>query len=198
MVERLLLVLDLDETLIHATETPLAHAYDHEIKPYFLYRRPGLSEFIREVSQEFRLAVWTSSSPAYAHAVCPLIFPDSALLEFVWASDRCTLTRNFDVDAWDKAKPLRKLKRRGYDLAKVLVVDDSPEKHTRNYGNLVQVTPFMGKKDDDELAVLARYLKGLSTERNVRAIEKRQWRRRMETHEKLGSHEEKDFNATRF
>jgi carboxy-terminal domain RNA polymerase II polypeptide A small phosphatase len=183
MDERLLLVLDLDETLVHATETPLAHACHHEIVPYFLYKRPGLAEFISQVSETFRLGVWTSSSPAYAQAVCALIFPDSDVLEFVWASDRCTLTRNFEIDTWDKAKPLRKLKRRGYNLARLLFVDDSPEKHTRNYGNLVQIAPFRGNQDDDELAVLVRYLKQLSTEQDVRAIEKRQWRERMEARE---------------
>src|SRR5688572_23717435 len=137
MDERLLLVLDLDETLIHASESRLSQAADYELPPYFIYRRPGLAEFLSAVSPAFRLAVWTSSSPAYARAVCPLIFPDLQRLEFVWARDRCTPTRAFDTDSWCDAKPLKKLKRRGYDLDRVVVVDDSPEKHTRNYGNLV-------------------------------------------------------------
>lgn len=176
MDDRILLVLDLDETLVHATETPLSVEPQHEIPPYFLYLRPGLSEFIEQVSQHFRLAVWTSSSPAYARAVCSLVFRNAESLDFVWASDRCTPTRNFELDAWCKAKPLRKLKRRGYDLARVLVVDDSPEKHTRNYGNLVRVAPFMGDSNDDELAHLAIYLEQLATAPDVRRIEKRAWR----------------------
>jgi RNA polymerase II subunit A small phosphatase-like protein len=76
----MLLVLDLDETLVHATETPLEHESQHAIPPYFLYLRPGLAEFLAEVATLFRLAVWTSSSPAYARAVCPLIFRDPATL----------------------------------------------------------------------------------------------------------------------
>jgi RNA polymerase II subunit A small phosphatase-like protein len=177
--ERLLLVLDLDETLMHATERPLLHAADHELPPYFLYRRPGLTEFIDTVSSGFRLAVWTSSSPGYARAVCQWIFPDPNRLEFVWASDRCTPTRDFDTDSWCQAKPLKKLKRLGYDLNRVLVVDDSPEKHTRNYGNLVQVAPFLGDPDDNELSHLAMYLTRLAAEPNVRRLEKRFWRRRL-------------------
>lgn len=179
MNDKALLVLDLDETLIHATESPLAFEHEHEVPPYFLYVRPGLQEFLLCVSGLFRLAVWTSSSPAYANAVCPLVFPEADSLEFVWASDRCTPTRNFTNDSWCHAKPLKKLKRRGYDLARVLVVDDSPEKHTRNYGNLVQVSPFMGDPRDDELLHLAAYLTQLAPLADVRGIEKRQWRRRL-------------------
>jgi RNA polymerase II subunit A small phosphatase-like protein len=95
------------------------------------------------------------------------------------ASDRCTPTRNFETDSWCHAKPLKKLKRRGYDLARVLVVDDSPEKLTRNYGNLVQVSPFLGDSNDDELQDLSRYLTELASLLDVRPVEKRQWRRRL-------------------
>jgi carboxy-terminal domain RNA polymerase II polypeptide A small phosphatase len=123
MADKALLVLDLDETLVHATESPLAFEPQHEVPPYFLYRRPGLREFLLHVSGLFRLAVWTSS--------------------------------------------------------RVLVVDDSPEKHTRNYGNLVQVSPFMGDPRDDELPHLAAYLTQLAPLADVRGIEKRQWRRRL-------------------
>jgi RNA polymerase II subunit A small phosphatase-like protein len=179
MEEKALLVLDLDETLVHATEVPGDFEPQHEVPPYFLYLRPGLSEFLAQVSGLFRLAVWTSSSPAYASAVCPLVFSEAQSLEFVWASDRCTPTRNFENDSWCSAKPLKKLKRRGYDLARVLVVDDSPEKHTRNYGNLIQVAPFTGNPNDDELAHLAAYLTKFAALPDVRTIEKRHWRRRL-------------------
>jgi carboxy-terminal domain RNA polymerase II polypeptide A small phosphatase len=179
MEGRPLLVLDLDETLVYATEAPLEFEPHHEVHPYFLYPRPGLRDFLSDMSTLFHLAVWTSSSPAYAAAVCPLIFPEPEKLQFIWASDRCTPTRNFANDSWDNAKPLKKLKRHGYDLARVVVVDDSPEKHTRNYGNLVQVTPFMGDPKDCELPHLAAYLAQLAALSDVRKVEKRQWRRRL-------------------
>lgn len=73
MDNRSLLVLDLDETLVHTSEAPLEVEAQYEVTPYFLYCRPGLSAFLQQVSELFRLAVWTSSSPAYANAVCPLI-----------------------------------------------------------------------------------------------------------------------------
>ena len=181
MDERPLLVLDLDETLVHASEMPLAVPSFHTVGPYFLYLRPGLTDFIEQVARAYRLAVWTSSSPSYAEAVCPLVFTNSERLEFIWASDRCTPTRDFATDTWCHAKPLKKLKRLGYDLARVLVVDDSPEKHTRNHGNLVQVAPFTGDPLDTELLHLGQYLHELASVADFRTIEKRLWGRRVRT-----------------
>nr|WP_305119105.1 NIF family HAD-type phosphatase [Tahibacter harae] len=81
-------------------------------------------------------------------------------------------------DTWAQTKPLRKLRRRDYGLRRVLVVDDSPEKHTRNYANLVAVQAFEGDPADDELPRLARYLEQLAPEPDHRRVEKRRWRRR--------------------
>ncbi len=64
----------------------------------------------------------------------------------------------------------------GFDLDKVIVVDDSPEKLLLNYGNLLRVNPFYGDKNDNELIYLMKYLSLLEKESNVRAIEKRMWK----------------------
>ena len=176
--QRMLLILDLDETLVHATRVPLARRPDHQVFNYSLYLRPGLGSFLQHVSSVFRLAVWTSSTLDYAEAVVALLFADPLALEFIWARDKCTVIRDWQEYTHCYAKPLHKLKRYGYDLRRMLVVDDSPEKHTRNYGNLVRVAPFNGETVDDELEHLARYLSQLATQPNVRCIEKRGWRQR--------------------
>lgn len=175
-MNRHLLVLDLDETLVFASETPLDHPPDCTVPPYAVYFRPALFDFIDTVSRHYELAVWTSSSPAYARAVCRAVFGDHTPLTFIWASDRCTATRDMDLDTWALAKRLRKLRRIGYDLHRVVMVDDSPEKHTKNYGNLVRVTPFLGDTADRELVLLARYLIELAAQTDIRAVEKRFWR----------------------
>lgn len=48
--DRPLLILDLDETLVHARTKPLPHAPDLSIAPYVLYRRPGLEGFLQQVA----------------------------------------------------------------------------------------------------------------------------------------------------
>lgn len=177
MNDRNLLVLDLDETLVFATERSIDREPDHLVGPYAVYRRPGLTQFLELAFEHFNVAVWTSSSPAYAQAICESIFPDPRRLAFIWASDRCTMRRDFQSDTWVQIKNFAKLRRRGFDLDRVLVVDDSPEKHVKNYGNLLRVRPYEGAVDDDELLALATYLVSLASLRDVRSIEKRRWRK---------------------
>jgi RNA polymerase II subunit A small phosphatase-like protein len=74
-------------------------------------------------------------------------------------------------------KDLKKVKRKGYDLGRVLIVDDTPQKVERNFGNAVYVRPYFGDPEDNELAQLAPYLESLRACGNVRAVEKRGWRR---------------------
>ncbi len=60
---RSLLILDLDETLIWATEEALDQAPDFEVGPYSVYKRPGVAEFLATAMQWFELAVWTHQAP---------------------------------------------------------------------------------------------------------------------------------------
>ena len=172
---RKLLVLDLDETLIHARETPLAQAEDFRVGPYFVYRRPHLTEFIATVSESFDLSVWTASGEVYAAQVIDRIFAPG-LLKFVWSSRRCTTTRDWTTGQYTTIKNLSKLKRQGYKLESIVAVDDTPSKYARSYGNLVTVGEFTGEPGDKELRFLAAYLQTLVPVDNVRIVEKRRWR----------------------
>jgi RNA polymerase II subunit A small phosphatase-like protein len=83
------------------------------------------------------------------------------------------------LDPWDHQhylKPLAKVKRAGWRLERVLIVDDTPAKCIRNYGNAVYARPYEGARDDIELRLLARYLAGLNDVAKLRTIEKRRWR----------------------
>lgn len=176
---RQLLILDLDETLIFASEeAPEGRLADFRVGPYQILRRPHLAEFLTFCREHFEVAVWTSSSGSYAAAVVAQIFGPDYPLAFVWALDRCTHGLRGDSPEMQPLKHLAKVRRRGYALERVLMVDDSPEKLVRSYGNLVQIRPFQGEPEDQELRYLMPYLLELKTEPNIRAVEKRGWRRR--------------------
>jgi TFIIF-interacting CTD phosphatase-like protein len=82
-----LLILDLDETLVYATETALARQPDFSIYSYAVYKRPYLNFFLKTCLDWFNVAIWTSSGSEYATVVVAAIFEDPQSLDFVWSSN---------------------------------------------------------------------------------------------------------------
>jgi Dullard-like phosphatase family protein len=176
-----LVILDLDETLIHATEERLEHEPDFVLfeetpTPYFVYKRPHLESFLEFCFSNFEVAIWTSSTEDYAEGIVKNILLSSQRPKFVWARKRCTYRRNLETYEYEWLKNLSKVKRRGYTLEQVVMVDDTPTKLAKYYGNLLPVKPFEGKLSDDELQLLPRFLEKLVKVENVRKVEKRYWR----------------------
>lgn len=171
----MLLVLDLDETLVHASLSEFAYPSDFCVGPYHVVRRPCLDAFLAYAFAHFEVGVWTSASGEYAAAIVGEIFADFPAPAFVWSRSRCTrrvCPETGEVVWWKK---LKKLKKKGYALEQVLMVDDSPEKHEKNYGNLVRVSPFWGDVEDRVLQRLPAYLERLGRLDDVRRVDKRNW-----------------------
>lgn len=175
-MDRLLVILDLDETLVHSPDAPLGSSPTFHVGPHQIYARPHLDLFLVRLFARFRVAVWTAAGRTYASGVLARILPPDASLAFFWAAERCTQRFDHETRQYFTVKKLRKVEQQGFDLARVVVVDDSPEKHRLNYGNLVPVTPFVGDPADSELPDLLAYLESIEAVPNVRGIEKRNWR----------------------
>ncbi|WP_244227596.1 NIF family HAD-type phosphatase [Corallococcus aberystwythensis] len=187
--DSILLVLDLDETLVHSSEKPLAREADFQVLGHFVHVRPHLEPFLRECASRFRLAIWSAGTDPYVAAIVKRIVPPELELDFVWGRSRCTYAVDkagvqrdgfLDLDAhYGWVKKLRKLKRHGYRLERVLMVDDSPSKCVHNHGNAIYVREYEGQDPDTELLDLSRYLATLADVDNVRCIEKRNWRKQL-------------------
>ena len=175
-MQKPLLILDLDETLLYAAISPRDHPPDFLLAEYSVYRRPHLDEFLSFALANFSVAVWSSATQPYVQAAVQRVFPSNAELCFAWSCERCTRRFNGELHEEYWVKDLKKLKRLGYSLDRILVVDDSPEKYERNYGNLIHVRPFFGDRSDMELRDLIPFLDRIRGTENLRAIEKRHWR----------------------
>ena len=173
-----LLILDLDETLIYATEKPLERRADFQTELYYVYKRPHVTEFLEFCREHFSVAVWTTAGAAFAEEVVEKVFPSGYPLEFLWSRERCTKVYDADELEHYLVKDLAKLKRKGYRLESTLIVDDTPRKLERHYGNLIGVTEWLGDANDSELLILTEYLLELKEVSNVRNVEKRGWQRR--------------------
>lgn len=177
-----LLILDLDETLIHSCLTERGRKPDLLFENFMVYKRPGLDSFLNQMHKIFLLAIWSTGTDDYVNEIAQAITPDGCRFEFVWGRSRCTVRNvelknisNKHTNTYDYIKPLKKVKRLGYSLKQTLIVDDSAYKCTDNYGNAIYIKAFEGDINDRELPKLANYLKQLQPEPNYRKIEKRGW-----------------------
>lgn len=176
-----LLVLDIDGTLIYSTEKKLDREHDFEVGSYYVYKRPGVDCFLENCLKWFEIGVWTSATLDYTQEIIRNLFGDIRKLSFLWCREKCTPRINNDENSLTfrsryYVKDLKKLKKKGYPLKKIIVVEDSHKAVRRNYGNAVIVREYRGRADDDELFRLSDYLQILGPVENVREIEKRNWR----------------------
>lgn len=183
-----LLILDIDETLIFGSAEKLEKSFDFTVFNYFIYKRPYLKEFFDTIKDHFLIALWSSADDDYVEEIAKKIIPHDIELEFVWARSRCSYKRNFnavfddyqdystsDSSHYHFIKPLKKLKKKGYKLERILILDDTPHKSKDNYGNAIYPKEYTGE-DDNELLLLADYLLTLKDKTNIRRIEKRGWK----------------------
>lgn len=204
VTEKILLVLDIDETLVHSISSVITEKLlpNSPIKPNYtahsinIFLRPGVHEFLSECAKHFELALWSSGGTEYVQYIANVVFRQHTF-KFVWDIRRCTsyipANRRQELGYFDQFTPfnpydsnvvdikqLRKVSKAfKIPLAKILIVDDTPAKSIKNYGNAIYIRPFnissIIRGDDNELEKLLKYLITLKNVDNVRYIEKRYW-----------------------
>jgi RNA polymerase II subunit A small phosphatase-like protein len=152
---RKLLIFDLDETLVHATTEEMAAPADFEWPPYYVYKRPYLTELLSQTNPYYDFAVWSSASRDYVDILVERIFDAQFEVKFSWAVDRCVQRVHPQSNGYVYIKDLRKVQSQGYEVENILIVDDSPEKIARQPRNHLVIKPFLGQADDTELLTLA-------------------------------------------
>ncbi|MBX2841248.1 MAG: HAD family hydrolase [Flammeovirgaceae bacterium] len=186
MSNQKLVILDIDETLIHATKNPPYENWDFELFDFKVFIRPFLAEFLIFLKDHFKIGVWSSASDDYVEAISNIIFPLDYPLQFIWGRQKCTYKLDYNkvddsgyldyYEHYNYVKQLSKVKKQfKIPLETILIIDDSPHKCIQNYGNAIYPNPFEGDEEDDELLRLQKYLLKLKDVDNVREIEKRFW-----------------------
>merc|ERR1712046_32821 len=158
------LVIDLDETLVHAKWT-LDEACDHEVefswegerKRAFIRVRPGCAEFLQSLAEDYELIVFTASSQPYCEAVVRAIDP-TGLISHKLSREHCTIYNGI------YKKDLRRL---GRPLDQCIIVDDRPEVYSWQRENAVPVDCWKGDKTDRDLVLKMAVLKQVAKAHNV-------------------------------
>ncbi len=94
MKSDLVLVLDIDETLVYATQEELNYPPDFEVTFYKIYKRPGLDEFLLKMSSIFQIGFWSSASNHYVKNIAQQLSANIFKPAFIWGRSRCT----FEID----------------------------------------------------------------------------------------------------
>jgi len=172
------LVLDLDETLVHAQLSEwidIPHPPSFSVKvdtggvtqEFAIWERPGLREFVERVAELFEVVVFTASQKSYADRVLNALDPNRRLFRFRLFRDHCVF--------YDGAF-LKDLSVLGRDLSKVVIVDNSPHAFGFQLDNGVPIESWMGDQSDEELKRLLPFLVKLSQAQDVRPLVRESFR----------------------
>ncbi len=162
-----LLILDLDETLIHSATKRLKHKEAFMLGQYFVYTRPYLSWFLAEASNLFRIGIWSAADEEYVSDMVEQILPKDIELEIMWGQSWCTHKLNSETNTYVYEKNINKLAKLNFKLEEIIFVDDSLYNAKVNKENAIVIKPFYGDQNDQELKTL---LDDLSTLHNVEDI----------------------------
>lgn len=168
------LVLDLDETLLHSTIDPNTPA-DFTFGAYKTRLRPHLREFLQAIDPWWHVGIFTAAGHLYAQAMLEGIrahapFPLEPV--FVFDRRRCTPRQDPDTGETTWLKDLKKVRRRGFNLERVLVLDDRPAGLARHRGNLLHAPAWEGDPTDTFLLDVLPTLERLSGVENIRTASK--------------------------
>lgn len=139
------IVLDLDDTIINCTmiKTP---QFSFSIKVgnhrrAYIHSRPGLHEFLKEVSTMFEIFFFTASSDLYGNQIIDIIAPETPESHRLFRGS-CKNIYGYSVkDLSLICKPINK----------ILLVDDMNGSALLNPDNLVHISPWYGDQDDNVL-----------------------------------------------
>jgi len=166
MKEVRLIVFDLDETLVHATEVPLPYTSTFQVGSYFVYVRPFASELIKFCASHFDIAVWSSSSERYVETVTAKLFGTAFPLVFSWAASKCIQKIDAKSNGYVYVKDLRKAMKHGYAVDEIIMIDDSPEKLQRQPTRHLCLPAFGGDPLDVALVEVIERIKGMAKMRS--------------------------------
>ena len=157
---RKILILDLDETLLHADFQNEYLNHDAEVSftdenlnnvTVGVFFRPGLAEFLNTMKESFEMYIFTASIESYANAVIDIIDKDKTIFSGVFYRKDCV--RYLDSVYVKDLKYIF-----GDELNDVVIVDNSLYSFMNQLSNGILISTFINNKNDLELYKLMNYL----------------------------------------
>lgn len=177
--QHLLVILDLNGTLLYRT--------NRGKRPTQVIPRPYCSKFLRDCTDKFSVAIWSSARPVNVRSMCNSMLSPSVQSKIlaIWARDKFNLSNrdyNLRVTCYKRLTKLWDDKNismshpeysRGirWNQTNTVLIDDSIEKAWTEPYNLIKIPEFLGDPNEpgDVLLQVYGFLNHISTFSNVSA-----------------------------
>ena len=167
------LILDLDETLVHSLFQPekannniikpdiyLKIFFNNKYQEIFVYKRPFLDIFLKEMNKVFNIYVFTASIEKYAKPLLDKLDKNN-LIQKKFYRESCLLAEGKFIKDLNSLNLNLKLK-------DVIIIDNNPFSYKFNKNNGIPIKSWHYDKSDTELIKIIPLLKYLSLTEDVR------------------------------
>eukprot|EP00047_Mylnosiga_fluctuans_P007801 m.4969 g.4969 ORF g.4969 m.4969 type:complete len:284 (+) comp1958_c0_seq1:3-854(+) len=165
------LVLDLDETLVHSMHSRIITRYDYTLKvtldamtvQFYVRYRPYVRLFLDTVARWYEVVVFTASLPQYGCPVIDALDPARRISRRFYRDSCTAIGQPVPVFAKDLTLVCP-------DLASVAIVDNSPSAYLLHPENAIPVRTWTCDAKDTELLALLPFLDALRLTSDVRSV----------------------------
>jgi len=162
------LVLDLDETLVHASEKrPIDDRLSYltvtvaDGRTLYVTKRPYLEEFLSAMAPYFNLVVFTASTRQYADIVIDWLEEDIVFEKRLYRESCTKLSSGYTKD----------LRIVTQDLKRVVIVDNSPTAYQMNPENAIPIKSWYSTPEDSSLVELMQFLLNICVKTDVKSFD---------------------------
>eukprot|EP00128_Syssomonas_multiformis_P001079 Colp12_sorted_trinity150504_noHs@25003 len=164
-----ILVLDLDETLIHSSLRGYSREYDLKVEVFtdkfaclfYVCKRPHVDYFLSKVAEWYTVIVFTASLREYADPVIDMLDQGKGLISKRYFRESCVQSFGNYIKNLAMIEP---------DLSNILIVDNSPGAYEHHPENAIPIETWEDNPRDECLLDLLPFLDCLRHTCDVRSI----------------------------